>query len=610
MVNKKTIAAVFLLGAVLLAVIMTAGCVNTEQADTADTIFYGNVITMDDNNPSAEAVAVKDGIIVFVGSAADAEAFRGETTEIIDYGDYSIYPGFLEAHCHVSGAGTRSYGMAKLSPAVPLSKTLEEIKDYIQKNPGRQTYIGSGWSFGGEEPNAAMLDAVCSDVPVILVTGDGHSLWVNSKALASFNYTPEYIKEMGPAQIRVDANGNPTGYISETPAAAFLKKLPYTVEELKEFFLKWQDEAFAMGYTGVADAGVEITGDKQYQVYDELEKEGKLKMQIAGLSLVKDNTDTPEEDMAKINELAKKYNSKHFNVIGAKVFIDGVIEAHSAWMIDAYKDQPGYYGVKRFTDTDKMAALITAADKYGMLVHAHAVGDAAAKMFADAVEKSVKETGNYDQRNAAAHLQYITPEDIKRFGKYGIVAVSGYQWCPTNNVSYPVEEKYVGADYAKKGYPAKSFVNAGSVVVGHTDYPVSPIVNVPLAFYNAVERNSPFEGTGVRGPEEALTREEALASLTTNVAYSMHAEDRMGSLEPGKLANMAVLSVDLLHDDMDDIALATVTKNVATIVDGEIVYSAEPEKLTEKEIEEFIELLASLPEVWAQNEAAEVFFTE
>lgn len=446
-------ALVILSAALLLAaVIAAAGCVSEEAADT---IFYGNVITMDDNNTTAEAVAVKDGIIVFVGSEADAGAFIGEMTEIIDYGDYSIYPGFLEAHNHVGLAGMRDYGMAKLSTGVPLEENVKEIQKYIKENPGKDCYIGSGWFFTGEEPTAAMLDAVCPDVPVILQTLDAHAAWVNSKELEILNYSPEYIKEMGPQQIHVDANGKPTGFLEEAPAINLGKNFPYTVEDLKEFTLKWQDWMLSLGYTGVADAGIELFGDTSLQAFEELAKEGKLKMRIYGLSMVNDNTDTPEEDMAKIAELAKKINTEYFKIIGAKVFLDGVVPTHTAWMLEPYKDMPESTGVKRFSDTDKLARLITAADKYGMLVHAHTLGDGAVHTFADAVEKSVKETGNYDQRNAAAHLQFITEEDKKRFGKYGIVAVSGYLWSPPSPAT-GLESAAVGADRIPDGFPAKS----------------------------------------------------------------------------------------------------------------------------------------------------------
>ena len=599
MATRKIITAVLLLGLVLAAVIAAAGCVGEE---TADTIFYGNVITADDSNPVAEAVAIKDGIIVFVGSEADAEAFIDEKTEIVDYRGYSIYPGFLEAHNHVGLAGMRDFGMAKLTTGVPLEVNVKEIQKYIEENPGKDCYIGSGWFFTGEEPTAAMLDAVAPDVPVILQTLDAHAAWVNSKELEILNYSPEYIKAMGPQQIHVDANGKPTGFLEELPAMSLGKNFPYSVEDLKEFTLKWQDWMLSLGYTGVADAGVELFGDKSVQVYEELAKEGKLKMRIYGLSMVDDNTDTPEEDMAKIAELAKNINTEYFKIIGAKVFLDGVVPTHTAWMLEPYKDMPESTGVKRFSDTDKLARLITAADKYGMLVHAHTLGDGAVHTFVDAVEKSVQETGNYDQRNAAAHLQFIAEEDKERFGKYGIVAVTGYLWSPPSPAT-PLEAAAVGADRIPEGFPAKTLINSGAVIVGHTDYPVSPAISVPEAIYAGVTREEPFGLFGARNPEqEALTREEVLSSLTRNVAYMWHEEDRMGSLEKGKIANMAVLAVDFLHDDMEDIAQATLRKNVATIVDGTIVYEADPVTLSEEDAEAFKRTIIDLTGTWLRNE--------
>lgn len=551
---------------------------NKVKEGPADTLFLGNVVTMDDKNPSAEAVAVKDSIIVFVGPAEEAKAFCNEKTEIIDYGDFSIYPGFLESHAHVGMAGVRLYGMAKLTPAAPLKQVVEEIAAYIKENPGRKFYVGSGWAFSGENPTASMLDEIAPDVPVLLQTVDGHSVWLNSKALEVVAFTPEQIKKFGPAQIRVDADGNPTGYLSETPAIELFRGLPFTIEDLKAFTLKWQEEAIADGFTGGCDAGLEIFEDKQIQAFVELEKEGKLKLRIYGLSVIDDNTETPEEDMARVAEMAKKYNSEHFKIIGAKVFIDGVIEAHTGWMLDDYKDEPGYYGVRRFDDVDKMARLMTAADKYGMLVHSHCVGDAAARMFADSAEKAIETTGNYDQRNAAAHLQYLRPEDIKRFGKYGIVAVSGYQWCPKNSISFPYESQCVGADYAEKAYPAQSFIDAGAVVVGHTDYPISPIVSVPHAVYEGVTRTSPILGRdGIRGPEEAMSREDTLKSMTSNVAYMWHEEDRMGTLEVGKLANMSVFTADFMKDSLGALTGAAFLGTYATIIDGKVVYQAKVE---------------------------------
>ena len=600
MVTKKSIAAIILLGIALVAVLATAGCVGSDN--TADTIFYGNVITMDDKNPTAEAVAVKDGKILFVGSKTDAEAFCNEKTEVIDYGECSIYPGFMEAHMHVSLAGMRDYGMFELSSAVPLAENVKEVQKYVQEHPGQRVYIGFGWTPSEEEPTAAMLDAVVSDVPVILQSRGGHEAWVNSKELEILNYSPEYIKEMGPQQVHVDASGKPTGYLQELPAIKLVNQLPFTVEELKGFVLKWQDKTLASGYTAICDAGIELCGESIYQAISELDKEGKLKIRIYGLSLVKDNTDTPEEDMAHIAELAKKYNSENFKIIGAKIFLDGTTEGRTSWLLEPYTDMPESTGVKRFSDVDKMAALMTAANKYGMLVHGHVMGDGAAHAFADAVEKSVKETGNYDQRNAAAHIELVSAEDKERFAKYGIIAVSFYQMSPKIPGIASVEPR-VGAERAKMICGAQSFIDAGAVVAGHSDYPVSPLQNVSFAMYTGITREMPLiESAPAANPAERLSRVDALKALTSNVAYMWHEEDRMGTLEAGKLANMAVLAVDFLKDDLETIELSLLIDNMATIVDGKVVYSSELLNMTDEEAEELMNLLPEMYELWASDE--------
>ena len=603
MTLRKNIAALLLTGVALLAVIAAAGCIATEDSGAADTLFLGNVITMDDNNPVAEAVAVKDGIILFVGSEADAKEYCDENTAVIDYRDFSIYPGFMEAHMHINLAGMRNYGMFELSTGVSLEETVRELEKYVQEHPGQNKYIGFGWTIGDKEPTAAMIDAVCPDVPVILQTRGGHAAWVNTKQLENMNLTQEYISEMGPQQIHVDANGNPTGYIQEVPAIKLLKELPYTIDEIKEFILKWQDQALANGYTAVCDAGLELCGNSIYQAISELENEGKLIIRIYGLSLVDDNTDTPEEDMARIVELAKKYDSEHFKIIGAKIFLDGVTEEHTSWLLEPYNDMPESTGVKRFSDVDKMAALITAANKQGMLVHGHVMGDGAAHAFADAVEKSVLETGNYDQRNAAAHIELVTEEDKKRFGEYGIIAVSFYQMSPKLPGSSGVESR-VGPERTKMICGAQSFIDAGAVVAGHSDYPVSPFQNVPFAVYTAVTREMPLIGTDPAiNPDERLSREDAIKSLTSNVAYMWHEENNMGTLEAGKRANMAVFTVDFIHDDLDTLALSTLLDTAATVVDGKVVYESEGMKMTDEEYQEFMNLLPQLYTLWAEGES-------
>lgn len=585
-----------------LAVIAGAAvCFMNGDDSEQSALYLGNVITMDEDNPTAEAVFVRNGMIEFVGSKEDAEKYCDEKTQVIDYGEYSIYPGFMEAHTHVSLAAIRTFGMFEVSMGVPLEENVKEFEKYYKEHPGQEYYLGYGWIIGSEEPTAAMLDAVCPDKPVILQSRGGHEAWVNTKCLQLLDYSPEYIKEAGPQQIHVDENGKPTGFLQETPAINLGKNPPYSVEELKGFVLKWQDQMIASGLTAVSDAGMELFGDKILQAIHEIDEQGDLKIRIRGLSLVRDNTDTPEEDMARIAQLAKLYNSEYFKIIGAKIFLDGTTEGHTSWLLEPYTDMPESTGIKRFSDVDKMAALITAANERGMLVHGHVMGDGAANAFASAVEKSVKETGNYDQRNAAAHLELVSEADKALFAKYGIIAASFYQFSP----KIPGDDsmvKRIGPERAKSICPAQSFIDAGVVTVGHSDYPIAPIENISWAIFTATQRALPFIEPDVPNPDEKMSSVDALKSVTSNVAYMWHEEKRMGTIEVGKIANMSVQVIDYMNADVEELELALLFDNVATIIDGKEVYRCDPIEMTEEEQAELLESLKQAYELWSQQE--------
>ena len=307
-------------------------------------------------------------------------------------------------------------------------------------------------------------------------------------------------------------------------------------------------------------------------VMEELDEEGKLKMYSFCGSFVNDNTDTPEEDMDRIAQEAKEYNGKHVKVIGAKVFADGVVEGHSAWMLDDYVDKPGYKGVRRFDDHDKMVRLVKAAAAHGMNVHVHSVGDGATRAWIDAFAQAQAETGNFDMRNALAHLQEMTPEDVKRMGEYNVMAVCGIMWAVKHPAGFAQEVAYVGEEKSNNAYPVKSIMDAGGVVANHSDYPVSPLFSAVQAFCYGVLKKLPSDPDDyIRNIDQAISRHEALKTLTSNVAYMWHEEDRMGSISVGKLANFAVLDRDFMHDDFAEIEKAVC---LATIVDGDVVYKA------------------------------------
>ncbi len=542
------------------------------------TVVLGNIITVDEKRPFAKAAFVKDGVFAYIGDAEEAKKIAGDDAQILDYGDNFIYPGFIEAHCHPYLAGDRAVGQANLAKAglkTDYAKYREIIKEFIAKNPKRELYVAGNWDESDEYVSSAYLDEICADKPLIMHTAGGHSMLLNTKALEWAGIDAEYAKKYGYDQVHVDKDGNPDGYICEVPVFQVANNLPSSVEYAKDYLLAWQDIAFQNGYTAVADAGVIIPYAKTDRAYYELEQEGKLKLRTYGYRYLVDNVDSPTAEVARVAAERAKYSGEYFNIVGIKIYLDGVVEAHTGWMLQDYLDQPGYHGLERFNDHDKVVELLVAADKEGLSVHAHSIGNGATHFFLGCIADAEKITGDMDQRNVLAHLQYVTNEDIKLMGKTRSVPAVPPLWVGKDKNAYGMDVAYIGKEMAEETYPIKSFYDVGANVVFHSDYPVSSTMGIKYSFYMAETREFPPQWGG--GPEtqrnikEAITREQSLRALTINVARQFKQEHRLGSIEFGKIANMTVYDCDFLHDDAKKVAQANL---VATIVDGEEVYKA------------------------------------
>ena len=542
------------------------------------TVILGNIITVDEKRPFAKAAVVKNGVFSYIGSAEEAKKLADADAKVLDYGDNYIYPGFMESHSHGYFAGDRLVGQANLNEAglvTDYSKYREIIRNFIAKNPQKKVYMASGWTENDEYVTKAYLDEVYSEKPVIMQTGGGHSMLLNTKAMEWIGVDAEYAKRYGYDMVHVDKDGNPDGYICENPLLDVIAKLPTSVEEAKSYLLAWQDFALQKGYTAVADAGVELFSKHAPEAYHELEKEGKLKLRTYGYMMAPDNVADPKGQVARVAADRVKYNGEYFNIVGIKTFLDGVTEAHTGWQNQDYLDQPGYHGVERFNDHDKMVEMIAEADKEGMAVHVHSEGGGATHFMLGCIEDAEKITGDKDQRNVLAHLHFVTDEDIRRMAETGSVPAVAPLWSPKIPGNYDQEISYVGKELTDQAYPIKSFYDAGANVVFHSDYPVSPMMDIKLSFYTAEKRAYPKEIldgiTSPRNTKEVITREQSLRAMTINVARQFHQEHRMGSIEFGKIANMTVFDCDFLHDDIEKVAQANI---IATIVDGEEVFKA------------------------------------
>ena len=542
------------------------------------TIILGNIITVDEKRPFAKAALVKDGVFAYIGSAEEAKRLAAADAQVLDYGDNFVYPGFLESHCHGHLAGYRFIGqanLAKLGIETNYPKYREIIKEFIAQNPKRELYVAAGWVENDEYVTKAYLDEICPDKPLLMQTASGHAMLLNTKALEWAGFDAAYAKKMGYDLVHVDKNGDPDGYICEGPVFEIVPKLPATVEDIKEYLLAWQDFAFKTGFTAVGDAGAEIVHRDAPKAYHELEEEGRLKLRTYAYMYVTDNIADPKAEIARIAAQRAELSGEYFHIVGAKAFLDGVTEAHTAWQNQDYLDTPGYHGVERFNDHDKMVQLIVEADKEGMAVHVHSEGGGATHFMLGCIEDAEKITGDMDQRNVLAHLHFVTDEDVRRMAATGSVPAVPPMWTAKVPANFEQEASYVGEELTNQAYPIKSFYDAGANVVFHSDYPVSPMFDIKLSFYTAETRSYPKELFGgmasPRNTKEAVTREQSLRAMTINVARQFHQEHRLGSIEFGKIANMTVYDCDFLHDDIEKIAQANI---VATIVDGEEVLEA------------------------------------
>ena len=541
------------------------------------TIILGNIITVDEKRPFAKAAVVKNGVFSYIGSVEEAKKLVGADAKVLDYGNNYIYPGFLESHCHGHLAGYRAIGQANLMAAglTNYPKYREIIKEFIAKNPQRQFYLASGWMENEEYVSKAFLDEICNDKPLIMQTGGGHSMLLNSKAMEWAGIDAAYAKKWGYDLVHVDKDGEPDGYICEGPVFEITPKLPTSLEDIKEYLLAWQDIALSGGFTAVGDAGAEVVHPLAPKAYYELEQEGKLKLRTYAYMYVTDNIADPKAEIARIAAQRAEMSGEYFHIVGAKAFLDGVTEAHTAWQNQDYLDTPGYHGAERFNDHDKMVQLIAEADKEGMSVHVHSEGGGATHYMLSCIEDAEKITGNLNQRNVLAHLHFVTDEDVRRMAATGSVPAVPPLWTAKLPGNYEQEVSYVGEELTNQAYPIKSFYDAGANVVFHSDYPVSPLMDIKLSFYTAEKRAYPkelFGGvTSPRNTKEAITREQSLRAMTINVARQFHQEHRLGSIEFGKIANMTVFDCDFLHDDIERVAQANL---IATIVDGEEVFKA------------------------------------
>jgi predicted amidohydrolase YtcJ len=562
--------------------------VNSYAADTV--LTNGYVYTGGTSPKTAEAVAVKDGIILFVGSAADTKQYIGAGTKVVDLKGKMLMPSFFETHGHAQSQTSMVYSV-NLKGLKSVDEYLKVIKEFSDANPDAAAITGFGWlntMFTPEGPNKELLDKIRSDIPISLTSEDYHSAWVNSKALEMGKVTKDTPNPAGGGVIEHNAQGEPSGTLRESATGLVDSIIPdYTVAQYKEGIKAYQEMAQSLGFTGAFDA-VLGEGSNAIEAYKELAKSGELKMRFRGVYI----TDT-EQGAEQIKQLAaarqKDDAGDLFKINTLKFFEDGVVEGLTAYLLEPYAPgtgkPDGYKGAPKW-NIDKLKEVVAAGEKAGFQIHIHAIGDGAVRDSLDALAYAEQKNGDKDYRNAITHLQLVAPADIPRFKELGVIAAVNPYWHFKDDYYYDLQLPYLGEARAEKEYPMKSFVDAGVMIASASDYPVTappdPLFGIQVGItrtvpggtlsYGAVQDPNDPKYKLPLWPEESVKLSDMITSYTYNGAYANFLEKETGSIEVGKSADMIVLDKNLFEIPSTEISHAKV---FMTIFKGEEAYKVD-----------------------------------
>jgi predicted amidohydrolase YtcJ len=507
------------------------------------------------------ALAFDDkGKILAVGSAADV-AVKAPGARQVDLKGRTVLPGLIDAHGHVFGLG-QMLTQLDLSQATSLEGALKAIGEYARANQNQAWLRGRGWNQEnwklGRFPTAADLDPVVSDKPVWFERVDGHAGWANSRALAAAGITDQTPDPAGGKIVR-DANGKATGVLIDAAQELVTKVLPAQTEAEGRVALDRSLQAMArVGITSTHDAGLGVFEDRLYRSYAD---QGKLTARIYGMI---GGTDDDFDALSKNGPL-KTYGNDMYALRAVKLYSDGALGSRGAALIKPYSDEPHSHGLL-FFNTAQMDAKMKKAMARGYQVNVHAIGDAGNKQILDIYRKELAATKSAAQRHRIEHAQVVAPGDIPRFRTLGIIP----SMQPTHATSDKnMAESRVGAERIKGAYAWRSFLHQGSRIACGSDFPVeSP--NPFFGIHAAVTRQD-ASGQPIAGwyPNQAMSLKEAFRCFTLDAAYAGHAENTLGSLEPGKWADFIVIDQDLFKMPTYDIHKTGVLQ---TWVAGKAVY--------------------------------------
>jgi predicted amidohydrolase YtcJ len=562
------------LGRTLLAATLVAGARTHAvegPAAPADLVLTGGRIwTAETAMPWAEAVAIRDGKIVAVSPPQDVAALRGPKTEVVDLRGRLVVPGFNDSHIHLV-EGALSLDSVDLIEDQTLAAVQARIEAFAAAGRKSAWVQGRGWlygSFPGGLPTRQQLDAVVPDRPAYMECYDGHSGWANSRALALAGITKDTKDPVGGVIVRDPATGEPTGALKEGAREMVKAKIPPPDEEARyRLLLRGLALLNAQGITSVQDArsdSAPLTED--LPLLERAKREGKLTVRMRMANLMK-----PTDFKGPIQEarrLADRYDDPLLRVGAVKAYVDGVIEAHTAALLEPYDDPAFGLGLPNW-EPDALKTAVVAADNAGLQVYLHAIGDRGVRMALDAHEAARLARGPRDRRGRIEHIETIAAADYPRFKALGVIASMQPLHANPDQNNFDVWQRNIGRERASRGFSWGNLERAGAVLVFGSDWPVVTS-DVFRGLYCAVARKT-RDGAPPGGwlPEQAVSLDHALRHYTIDAAYAAFDEQEKGSIAAGKRADFAVLSANLFESPPETILETTV---LLTVMDGKVVY--------------------------------------
>jgi predicted amidohydrolase YtcJ len=536
----------------------------------ADLLIVGApVYTADPARPWADAVAVRAGRVAAVGPEREAAAVCGPATRVLRLHGGLVLPGFQDAHVHTAGGGLE-LAQCDLHGVEPEGYAAA-VARYAADRPDVPFILGGGWvmdAFGTDGPHLAALDAVVADRPVLLESTDGHSAWVNSRALELAGIT-RATPDPPRGRIERDAAGEPTGALHEAAMALVADLAPRPGQAAWEAAVeRGQAHLHRLGITAWQDAAV---GPEMLAAYRAVAERGRLTGRA--VAALRWQVEAGEAQLADLAERRRAAGVGRLRASAVKIFADGVFENRTAAMLAPYLDGDGRPGDNLgigMLGPDELARAVTALDGEGFDVHVHAIGDRAVRDTLDAFQAAAAANGRRDARHQIAHLQFVHPDDRPRFRRLGVVANAQPFWSCLDGYMRELTLPFLDPERAAWQYPWASLRRAGAVLAFGSDWTVStanPLEEIEVA----VRRVAPDDRDAEPFlPAERLDLPAALDAFTIGSAYALRLEAQTGSVTPGKLADLAVLDRDPFDEAAGPIGDARV---LATLVEGEPVHA-------------------------------------